>query len=293
MIKVVMFDLGDTLERGGALLPFAAESVAAVAKFVTSDGEPVEFCLVSDFPLADPFEPDRVAGIFAEYLQILDSLGLRALVEPVERRVTLSTHANVWKPDRKVFDLALERLESSAALTACLFITENAAHITAAKALGMECLQFGIDGQDGFETWSDGLLKIALKIDPTSVDNMTAALEVLAESEGLAEIHGVALDGDVVSAAAQALVTLDDSSLGELEGLHVQVPAKIELDLKRSTPKVEVKTPHDAKDEATAFVRSLQAHGKLGDAPPLLGPATHEVKTDDAGRRVLKRKGFD
>ncbi|SDX94261.1 hypothetical protein SAMN05444358_11813 [Ruegeria halocynthiae] len=293
MIKVLMFDLGGTLARNRVLLPHAAASVAACGSFITKDGSPLESCLVSDFVLADPFESDKVVAIFSEYLQILTTLGLRDLFQPVERRVTLSTHANIMKPDRRVFELALERLGSTATLTECLFITENAGHIAAARALGMMCLQFGIDGPDGFTDWADGLLKIALNIDPAGIENITTALGVLGDAEGLAEIQHVAVDGNVVSAEAQALVTLDDSSLGELDGLHVQMPAKIKLDLQRPKPKVQVQTPEDAKTEATAFVRSLQAHGKLGGRSSLLGPPTHEVETDTVGRRILRRKGFD
>ncbi len=294
MIKVVMFDLGGTLERSGSLLPHAADSVAAVSGFFARDGAPLEYCLVSDFTLAAPFTDDRVAAILEEYLQILQTLGLRDLFEPIERRVTLSTHANVMKPDQRVFDLALERLGGTVALEESLFITENPAHIAAARALGLDCLQFGIDGPDGFSDWANGLLKIALKVDPAGVENITAALEVFGEDEGLAQFQGVAVTGAVVSAAAQALIPLDDNNLGELEGVHVQMPAKVELDLTSARPRVQVQIPDDARDETLAHIRSLQAHGKVGgEGPSLLGPPTHAVETDKAGRRVLKRKGFD
>ena len=74
MIKVVMLDLGGTLESGGVLQLHAAESVAAIAQLQTMEGVPVKYCLVSDFHLAVPFEPNTVAALFSQYVDILLSL---------------------------------------------------------------------------------------------------------------------------------------------------------------------------------------------------------------------------
>ncbi len=293
MIRVVMFDLGSTLEQNQELLPMAAESVAAVARFEAQDERPIEFCLVSNFHLADRFELGQVGELFADYLEILEKLGLRDLFEPVERRVTLSAHANALKPDRKVFELALERLGVAAKLEECMFITENASHIAAAKALGMECLRFGADGADSFENWGEGIIRIALKIDPTNAKNIAAAVSIAGEARGFTDIGAATVNAGVFSAAAKALLELDDHSLGKLEGVNVQVPAQVELDLRRPDPRVEVHMQADARDEATAFVRSLEAHGKLGGGPSLLGQPTHEIQIDKVGRRVLKRTGYD
>lgn len=102
MIRVVMFDLGRTLidddER-----PFAhvEDALAAISAFTTPAGEAFRFCLVSDFtmPTAPPTAA-KIAALFEEFLAILDRTGLRRFFEPVQRRVTLSTHAGVAKPAR-------------------------------------------------------------------------------------------------------------------------------------------------------------------------------------------------
>jgi hypothetical protein len=77
--------------------------------------------------------------IFDEYLKLLEQFGLRAFFEPVDRRVTLSTHAAANKPDRRVFEKAIARLGVSAALTDCLFITENVSHRRARSSGWRRC----------------------------------------------------------------------------------------------------------------------------------------------------------
>ena len=153
MIRVVMLDLGGTLTDGTQPFPFVPECLDALSKFITSDGQPIEFCLVSNFNLADPFTEDGVAARFSEYLDILENLGLRDVFEPIDRRVTLSTHVNALKPDRSVFSEALVRLGSDADLGNCLFITENRTHISACADLGMSTMPFG-DGAQQALIWA-------------------------------------------------------------------------------------------------------------------------------------------
>jgi FMN phosphatase YigB (HAD superfamily) len=181
MIRVVMLDLGGTLEAGGNVIRWVPEVLDALASFVTAAGDPVECCLVSDFP----FSEAEVAARLAEYLAILDGLGLRRFFQPVEERVTLSVHADLRKPDRRVFERALERLKTDAPLDACLFITENAEHVAGARALGMQALRFGApDGPDGFPTWPEGLLPIAETITPGGDHNARIAREVIEAARG-------------------------------------------------------------------------------------------------------------
>ncbi|MEQ9246004.1 MAG: hypothetical protein RLO21_08450 [Nitratireductor sp.] len=247
---------------------------------------------MSDFLPAEPFTESRVSEIFGQYLEILKELEILDLFEPVERRVTLSTHANVRKPDRRLFELAMERLGVSPKFEDSLFITENDAHIAAARMLGMDCLKFGIERPGGFADWPTGLLKIALKVDPAK--NMALAITVLGRERGLGEVRHVVITPSTVTAEATTLMVLDDPQLGELNGVYVSVPATVDVDLKAGAPHLHVQLSEDAKAEATAFARSLQAHGKLSNATAsLLGPPTHIVETDQRGRRVLKRRGFD
>ncbi len=93
------------------------------------------------------------AKAMKEYLAILDAAGLRLFFEPVKKRVTLSNHAGVVKPDRKIFEKALQRLGVPAApLEDCCFITDNAAHIKVVREqFHMQAFQFGVD----FTDWAE------------------------------------------------------------------------------------------------------------------------------------------
>jgi FMN phosphatase YigB (HAD superfamily) len=53
MIKVVMFDLGDTLiDANDHPFPHVADALTAIAGFKTAEGNPLKSCLVSDFAMA-------------------------------------------------------------------------------------------------------------------------------------------------------------------------------------------------------------------------------------------------
>jgi hypothetical protein len=160
----VMLDLGKTLVHDGAPFPHVPEALAAFNEMQTAEREPLGICLVSDFTMpTPPPTPEKIAAIFEEYLGVLDGFGLREFFEPVEQRVTLSTHAGERKPHRAVFEKALERLGSNARLTECLFITEKEEHLTEARqALGMETLRFG--AAEGFTDWEEAPLLVAAKL---------------------------------------------------------------------------------------------------------------------------------
>src|SRR5262245_28367539 len=113
MLRVVMFDLGGTLVDGTRPFPHVPEALSALTRFETADGNRLEHGLVSDFTMADPpAGPAQVRARFREYLERLDGFGLRRYFRPAERRITLSTHAGVLKPDRRVYQTALLRLGS-------------------------------------------------------------------------------------------------------------------------------------------------------------------------------------
>ena len=230
MIRVVMFDLGATLVDE-QLHPFAhvPEALAAIASFKTSDGKALRTCLVSDFDLAElPATPAKVRAIFQRYLGLLDQTGLRAHFEPVQRRVTLSTHAGQRKPARAVFEAALRRLRIDATLEECLLVTEDAGHIKAVqKLLGMATLQFS-GGQPGpgpghFDDWSQAPALIAHLVAAQSDANMHAAIKAHLAAQG---IEGAAVErsGRGYRASGQVWHRLKVSGAADLDGVHVAVP---------------------------------------------------------------------
>lgn len=169
MVRVLLLDLGGTLVESDRPFPHVVDALLALEQLDGSTGEPLELVLVSDFHPAVPPTPAGVQARFAEFLALLDAFGLRHLFEPIDRRVTLSTHAGVRKPDRRVYELALRRLGSQARLADCVCITENAEHVAACQALGMQALQFGVD----FDDWSEASGLVRRLIDSTGTEEAT------------------------------------------------------------------------------------------------------------------------
>jgi FMN phosphatase YigB (HAD superfamily) len=166
MIRVLMLDLGGTLVSEGRTLPHVPEALAALGELDGATGQPLEVVLVSDFHAAVPPTPEAVQARFEEYLALLDGFGLRSFFEPVDQRVTISTQAGVAKPDRRIYQLALDRLGGDAEFGDCLSITEDAGHVAACRALGMQALRFGAD----FTDWSQAPALVRSLIDPADAE---------------------------------------------------------------------------------------------------------------------------
>lgn len=297
MIRVVMFDLGMTLVDANAR-PFAhvREALDAIGRFETADGKPLRMCLVSDFTMpAPPATPAKVRALFAEYLELLDRTGLRDAFEPVARRVTLSTHAGAIKPARVVFDTALKRLRVRATLDECLFVTENAAHIAAARdQLGMGVLRFGATGEEAFDDWSQAPALIAQRIAPGHDANAHAAIRA----------HLAARDVDVASIAPADAAGTRAVSARVWRTLPAEAgaaPLRIAVPVSATVSRAPSGALHARVDEPTAeaieetanYARSLAAHAQIA-APgaPATGEATHVIEVDAQGRRTLVRQRF-
>jgi hypothetical protein len=301
MIRIVMYDLGMTLiDEHNRPFEHVREALKTISGFKTSDGKPLRSCLVSDFTMATPpVTAAKVRPIFKQYLDLLDQTGLRPLFEPVQRRVTLSTHANALKPDRLVFEKALTRLRVHASLEECLLITENGAHIDAARnKLHMHTLRFR-SGQShvfDFDDWSQAPALIAHLLGPAHHVNTHAALRTYLGARGV-ELSNVE-DGDPdsfnVSAQVWSPVTVHGAAGDDV--LHVAVPVRGKV---TRGPNGEfhnnVPAPTEEEiSEATSFVSSLATHGQIASSDGTRSShATHDVVVDDAGRRRLVRKGFN
>lgn len=144
-MKIVLFDLGKTLEDQDVLLPGARETLQAIKAMRDSSGEAVVMALVSDFDMPD--RPGQIPVIRQQYYDILDSFGIRSFFEPVSERVTLSTEVGVFKPDEKIFRAVIEKLNEDLSFQCVMFITENLEHIEAARHLGMTAIHFNGPGQ--------------------------------------------------------------------------------------------------------------------------------------------------
>jgi hypothetical protein len=294
MITVLMLDLGETLIHQETTFPNVVEALDALSRFETADGKPLILCLVSDFEMpVPPPTKEKIKTIFQKYIALLDGFGLKHFFEPVERCVTLSAHAGVFKPERKVFETALKRLKVAAKLEECLFITENAEHIQASQEFGMKTLRFGSPGD--FSDWSEAPLLIAKLVAPDSDLNLQLALNVrLAVTHELTGVMVLDKEDDrKIHSQAQQWVSV--SQPGE-ESLAAQVPGEvdIELDAKGRIRSVEVAEPDpEMLEEFRSFAESLKANQQISRGPGSMLPgATHKIETDEKGRRRLVRKRF-
>jgi hypothetical protein len=81
------------------------------------------------------------------YLVELGESGLDRFFQPLAERVTLSTDVGVFKPDPLIFRTALDRLGAGIPFPHAVFVTERAAHVEAARALGMMAVHFRGPGE--------------------------------------------------------------------------------------------------------------------------------------------------
>ncbi|WP_138733367.1 M20/M25/M40 family metallo-hydrolase [Modestobacter excelsi] len=152
-MKLVLFDLGQTLEDGDVLLPGALETLEAIDALRDGDRPAARLGLVSDFDMTN--DPSQVPVIQQRYYALLDDLGIRRFFEPVAERVTLSTEVGVFKPDEAVFRAAVTRAVPGLEFRDVLFVTENRSHVLAARRLGLRAVHLRGPGQPDGEV--DGL----------------------------------------------------------------------------------------------------------------------------------------
>lgn len=148
-MRLILFDLGDTLEAGGRPRDGADALLAALRKLRDGEGNRPERALLSDYDLAG--SPAEAARLRKQYLSELRALGLERYFRPTARRVTLSTEVGVYKPDARLFRVALDKVEPGLPYDRVVFVTENASHVRAARALGMRAVQVSAPGQTGGE----------------------------------------------------------------------------------------------------------------------------------------------
>jgi hypothetical protein len=181
-MKMVLFDLGNTLESQDVLLPGARETLQAIEAMRDHDGNAVALALVSDFFM--PSRPEEIPAIQQRYLDLLDDLGIRSFFEPVDARVTLSTTVGVFKPDRRIFEAVIAHSGLELTFSDIFFITENLEHVEAARRLGMRAVHFRGPGQTTGEV--DELLDVTRLIEEFLQLPTARALLRMARSTALA-----------------------------------------------------------------------------------------------------------
>ncbi len=138
-MRLLLFDLGETLERRGRARAGAVELLTALRQARDGEGQPPLLALLSDFGLAAT--PAAAARLRRAYLHDLRAMGLARFFRPKGAHVTLSSDVGAFKPDPRLFRAAVERAGPGLGLHDAVFVTENAEHVRAARALGLLAVQ--------------------------------------------------------------------------------------------------------------------------------------------------------
>ncbi len=283
---------GDTLFKDDRVLPHVPEALEVVSRFETRGKPSLVLSLVSDYEMPTaPLTPRKVTTIFNKYAATLDRLQLKQFFEPVELRVTLSTHAGALIPDPRLFKKAIQRLRLRIGLDECLFVSNDAEHVEACRDLGMTALLV--------DDWTEAPLSIARLVNPESTLNMSLALQI-----PLATTYDVQLirvnetsSSNVVHGLAKKLFPVPlKKRRGATETIDVPFTVQVDISFDKQGKIRGVKTDQptaEAIAESADYVETLEANKQIthGEGSPK-GNETHELKTDEKGRKVLMRKRF-
>jgi hypothetical protein len=144
-MKLVLFDLGHTLEIEGVLRPGALEVLQGTADLRVGGRPAAALGLLSDIDM--PTDPEEIPTIRERYHALLDQLGIRRFFEPLADRVTLSTEVGASEPAPAVFRAAVAKAEPGLTFGDVLFVTEDRGHVLAARRLGLGAVQVGVPGR--------------------------------------------------------------------------------------------------------------------------------------------------
>ena len=283
---------GDTLFKDDRVFPHVPQALEVISRFETQGKPSLVLSLVSNYEMpAAPATPRKINAIFNQYVAPLDELGLKEFFEPVEQRVTLSTHAGVLIPDAGFFKKAIQRLRLRIGLDACLFVGNDAKQVKACSSLGMTALLFS--------DWTEMPLLIARLVNPTSNLNMSLALQLpLATTYDVQWVRLTdAQSGDVVHGIGKKLFPVPlKRRRGATERIEVPFTVQVDVSLDKQGRIRGVKTDQptaEAIAESADYVETLEANKQISHGEgSLKGNETHEVKIDDKGRKVLTRKRF-
>jgi beta-phosphoglucomutase-like phosphatase (HAD superfamily) len=302
MIRLIFFDLGETLIHQNEPLPNVVQALTALAAFKTQAGSALMLSIVSDFGTDGSVSESHIRAFESEFVEILRSAGIMPFFQPFETRVTISARAGVRKPDRTVFEVAAKRSGLHVELSECLFITENKAHLLAARNYGITVLGFGSisDGASAigmFSNWLDAPLLIAHIVAPENTPNFERGLSlVLQKQNGINEFKCLKRNGLTFQGQGTKLMQLERGELGTLNGAFVEMPVDISIqcNARGTIDHVVVnQLTEEDMEEAVSYVQHLVRQGQISSsAESMSSRASHAIETDSAGRRIIVRQNF-
>jgi hypothetical protein len=299
MIKVLMFDLWDTLVQGDAVFPHAREALEVFSKFENEAGDKLELCLVSDDETAPPSrrKPELV---YADLIKLLDKLDLKRFFQPVERRVMLLTGKENAGAERLAFEKAVKQLDLPTALDECLFISGNAKRLSACRKTGMKVLRFDpANSRDAdFDDWAEAPQLAAPLAAPGSSFNRKLALQFY-----LSVVYGLDLVSINYATEAGTIECRVKKSfpvtLKTRDGvLNIETPLAVKtlvkLNKKGKVSSVESEEPNaEELAESAHYIKTLEDNKQIShERGKLTGNETHVLETDEKGQKHLKRKRY-
>ena len=128
---------------------------------------------------------------------------------------------------------------------------------------------------------------------PSNPENQAAVTAATLAKRDLFGFTPTRSSGRTICGRATQLVQLDDTGLGPLNGVYIEQPTDVTVEMASDGRIAEVAAcPPEPEEVADAlnFVRSLAKSGKI-EAPGIEGSqgTTHRVERDSAGRKRLVR----
>jgi len=143
-MKVVLFDLGKTLEYNGTLRDDAVETLKYIQSLKDSNNQSPILALASDneFPNTNAEQArDRYYSLLTDHYKIAKYF------IPLSDRVTLSKDVGVTKDeDLSLFMKAAIGKIANTSFNELIFITENKTHIDKANDIGIKTIFLNLDG---------------------------------------------------------------------------------------------------------------------------------------------------
>ena len=130
---------------------------------------------------------------------------------------------------------------------------------------------------------------------PDDVQNIAIGLApALALHHGLNTFTITNIHGRVIHGRAKQLFQLNDPKLGELNGIYVERPTEVTIEVtsQGSLGRVQVEEPSPEEvADAVNFVSTLVQGGRIAQGGESKG-TTHAVQIDSSGREVLVRQRY-
>lgn len=150
-MKVILFDLGDTLVRVSPtssiyeIIPDAHETLQTISD-MKNDNTSLVLGLISDThePSEVPLsEIDKITRK-NEIIQILESTKIKKFFEPLNLHMTISSDIGFTKFEnlKDFFRIALNKINKEISFQDVLFVTELEEHILSAKSLNIKTIHF-------------------------------------------------------------------------------------------------------------------------------------------------------